>query len=174
MALAVAMLVAAVAPGATPAGPGGVVRSAEADPTTKPPAKPAVTPASLEQRFTTEAKPFMVNHCFHCHGNGKTKGDLSLDKYLTWQDVQKDKQIWTHIIEVLQQGLMPPEERKQPTKEEKDKVIAFASDAMEYLDCSGPRDPGFVAIHRLNKNEYNNTIRDLVAVDFKPADDFPA
>jgi hypothetical protein len=45
---------------------------------------------------------------------------------------------------------------------------------MSLCDCSGPRDPGRVAIHRLNKNEYNNTIRDLVGVDFQPGKDFPA
>src|SRR5204862_6936859 len=40
-------------------------------------------------------------------------------------------------------------------------------------DCTGPRDPGRVTIRRLNRAEYNNTIRDLVGVDFKPAADFP-
>ena len=49
-----------------------------------------------------------------------------------------------------------------------------SGEALEFLDDSEPRDPGFVAIHRLNRAEYNNTIRDLVGVDFKPATDFPA
>src|SRR5690606_29839192 len=38
----------------------------------------------------------------------------------------------------------------------------------------GPHDPGRVTIRRLNRNEYNNTIRDLLGVDFRPADDFPS
>jgi hypothetical protein len=41
------------------------------------------------------------------------------------------------------------------------------------VDCSKP-DPGRVTLRRLNRTEYNNTIRDLVGVDFQPADDFPA
>ena len=42
-------------------------------------------------------------------------------------------------------------------------------------DPAAPRDPGRVTIHRLNRNEYNNTVRDLLGVaDFRPADDFPA
>ena len=41
-------------------------------------------------------------------------------------------------------------------------------------DCSGPRNPGRVTLRRLNRTEYNNTIRDLIGVDFKPAGDFPA
>jgi hypothetical protein len=39
---------------------------------------------------------------------------------------------------------------------------------------SGPRDPGRVTLRRLNRAEYNNTIRDLLGVDFQPAKDFPA
>ena len=53
-------------------------------------------------------------------------------------------------------------------------VTEWIGNALTHCDCSGPRDPGRVAIHRLNRAEYNNTIRDLLAVDFHPADDFPA
>ena len=42
------------------------------------------------------------------------------------------------------------------------------------VDCGPARDPGRVTIRRLNRAEYNNTIRDLVGVDFQPADDFPS
>ncbi|MHC5544942.1 DUF1587 domain-containing protein, partial [Singulisphaera rosea] len=41
------------------------------------------------------------------------------------------------------------------------------------FDCTGERNAGRVTLRRLNRNEYNNTIRDLVGVDFKPAADFP-
>ena len=40
-------------------------------------------------------------------------------------------------------------------------------------DCTGPKDPGRVTIRRLNRAEYNNTIRDLLGIDFHPAEDFP-
>src|SRR5262249_21734368 len=42
------------------------------------------------------------------------------------------------------------------------------------VDCGLKRDPGRVTIRRLNRTEYNNTIRDLVGVNFQPAEDFPA
>ena len=44
---------------------------------------------------------------------------------------------------------------------------------LDQFDCTGPRNDGRVTIRRLNRTEYNNTIRDLVGVDFKPAADFP-
>src|SRR5688572_1575480 len=63
--------------------------------------------------------------------------------------------------------------RPQPAKEEVESITGWIGQALAYCDCSGPRDPGRVAIHRLNRTEYNNTIRDLVGVDFQPAADFP-
>src|SRR5207302_8636611 len=53
-------------------------------------------------------------------------------------------------------------------------VLKFVSDTFDAADAALPPDPGFVAIHRLNRSEYNNTIRDQVGVDFQPAADFPA
>src|SRR5207249_614593 len=70
---------------------------------------------------------------------------------------------------------MPPKKKMlQPTKEEREFVVAWISNSLTRLDCTSPKDPGRVTIRRLNRAEYNNTIRDLVGVDFKPADDFPA
>src|SRR3954467_15471979 len=45
---------------------------------------------------------------------------------------------------------------------------------MEKLDCGKESDPGRITIRRLNRSEYNNTIRDLFGIDFKPAEDFPS
>ena len=129
----------------------------------------------LDTRFATQVKPLLTQYCFGCHGNGKHKGDVTLDKYNTWKEVQADKQTWQTVMDVLGQGIMPPEEKPQPNKIEKEAISAWAAQAMDYIDCTGPRDPGHVTIHRLNRTEYNNTIRDLVGVaDFQPADDFPA
>ena len=136
--------------------------------------KPSAGGDLLNQRFVAQVKPILTQYCFGCHGNGKHKGDLTLDKFSTWKEAQADKQTWSTVMDVLGQGIMPPEEKPQPAKKDKDLIVTWAAEALDYIDCSGPRDPGHVVIHRLNRNEYNNTIHDLVGVDFKPADDFPA
>jgi hypothetical protein len=64
---------------------------------------------------------------------------------------------------------MPPEKEKQPTDAERAKLIAW----VKSLSANDAPDPGRVTVRRLNRFEYNNTIRDLVGIDFKPADDFP-
>ena len=53
-------------------------------------------------------------------------------------------------------------------------MLAWIDGRLARFDCGQERDPGRVTIRRLNRNEYNNTIRDLLHVDLKPAEDFPA
>jgi hypothetical protein len=71
---------------------------------------------------------------------------------------------------------MPPEDRPQPSPEEVTRLAAGIKVALQEQDSKAPAspNPGRVTIRRLNRAEYNNTIRDLVGVDFRPADDFPA
>src|SRR5437588_9074861 len=94
-------------------------------------------------------------------------------KYAALLSVQGDRETWQAVCEQLSAGDMPPEEKPRPSKAEIAQLTSWVKDALSFRD-PGPRDPGRVTIHRLNRVEYNNTIRDLVGVDFKPAADFPA
>ena len=69
---------------------------------------------------------------------------------------------------------MPPPERPQPKPAEVEAVTAAIQGIFDRADAAAKPNAGRVTIRRLNRTEYNNTIRDLVGVDFKPADDFPA
>jgi hypothetical protein len=104
------------------------------------------------------------------------KGEIDLDPFASLESIQTNKQTWMRVSDAVQQRAMPPAKRKdQPTDDERKLITTWLKDALDYCDCSGPRDPGRVTIRRLNRNEYNNTVRDLLGVsDFKPAADFPA
>ena len=124
--------------------------------------------------FAKEVKPLMQNYCFKCHGNGKKKGGLALDEFIASPAGAKDDKTWEHVLENLRTGEMPPDdEAKQPTLEEREKIMKWIDLAVFAVDPDNP-DPGRVTIRRLNRVEYNNTIHDLIGVDFQPADDFPA
>ena len=127
--------------------------------------------------FGKDVVPFLTKHCYSCHGGGKSKGDVTLDKYRDAQAVLKDRDVWEKVVEMLQTGQMPPKSkdnsRPRPTPFEVDLVTRAIDGMLEHFDCTGARDDGRVTIRRLNRVEYNNTIRDLVGVDFKPAADFP-
>src|SRR5690606_590600 len=61
----------------------------------------------------------------------------------------------------------------QPSEKELQAFVEWLQAALDDIDCSEQRNPGRVTLRRLNRAEYDNTIRDLVGVDFHPAEDFP-
>jgi len=137
------------------------------------PAAPSVrTPAAADKAFKSDLVPLFQEYCYKCHGNGKSKGDLALDSFKSTADVLAAGEKWKTLHEYVQTYQMPPETEPQPTQAERDRITGWIDSALFKIDPDHP-DPGRVTIHRLNRAEYNNTIRDLVGVDFKPADDFP-
>lgn len=126
------------------------------------------------QTFDKDIVPLLTKYCTGCHSSAKPKGKLSL-VFTDVSQAGKNKQIWEKVIQRLRAGEMPPKDRPRPTVEELAKLRAWIDRDMLAVDCTGKRDPGRVTIRRLNKAEYNNTLRDLLFVrDFNASDDFPA
>ncbi|MCI0743885.1 MAG: DUF1592 domain-containing protein [Verrucomicrobia subdivision 3 bacterium] len=116
--------------------------------------------------------PLLKQYCFECHGHGKKKGDLALDAWKTETGALADRPTWQRVMNVLEGGEMPPKKKPQPSAAERQLLVKWIDAAVFKCDCDNP-DPGRVTIRRLNRAEYNNTIRDLIGVDFRPAQDFP-
>jgi hypothetical protein len=127
-----------------------------------------------EQTFQNRIVPLLRRYCFECHQGEKAKGGLSLDVYVSESHARKDRKNWQAVQHVLASGDMPPRNKPQPSRQEREFLIQWIENTLTKVDCSGPRDPGRVTLRRLNRAEYNNTIRDLCGVDIKPADDFPS
>jgi len=125
------------------------------------------------KKLFTEVQPLLDAYCYKCHGNGKKKGGLAMDAYKSPEASLQDHKTWGMVLENLRTGDMPPDDEKQPTLAEREKIMKWIDTAVFACDPARP-DPGRVTIRRLNRAEYNNTIRDLVGVNFQPADDFPA
>jgi len=68
---------------------------------------------------------------------------------------------------------MPPEDEPQPAEPKRQAVATWIDRELKRIDRMTPPDPGRITARRLNRNEYNNTITELLGVDMRPADDFP-
>lgn len=77
------------------------------------------------------------------------------------------------VKEAVSKKEMPPKNKPIPTDSERKSVIDWINDSFTRIDCGKEKDPGRPTVRRLNRSEYNNTIRDLVGINFQPADDFP-
>jgi Protein of unknown function (DUF1587)/Protein of unknown function (DUF1592) len=96
----------------------------------------------------------------------------TIGKCLT--SVRSQQKTWERVREYVEGGVMPPEERPQPSREEAARLTQWIKSALKPEECGRTFDPGRVTIRRLNRAEFNNTIRDLIGIDFHPADDFPS
>jgi Protein of unknown function (DUF1592)/Protein of unknown function (DUF1588)/Protein of unknown function (DUF1587)/Protein of unknown function (DUF1585)/Protein of unknown function (DUF1595)/Ca-dependent carbohydrate-binding module xylan-binding len=124
--------------------------------------------------YQKDVLPFLNKYCVSCHGKVKPKADLSFDKFKDEQSVLKDRKTWDNVQHMLKAHEMPPMNRPQPAPAEVDGALKAIDGLFAALDRNARPNVGRVTIRRLNRTEYDNTIRDLVGVDFKPAEDFPA
>ncbi len=124
--------------------------------------------------FARDIRPFLRFHCVDCHGGDEPEAGLSLDSYEDSAQVQTDFEVWEKMLRALRSREMPPQDEPQPPDAEYLAVIGHIEAELAKFDCTGPQSPGRVTIRRLNRVEYNNTIRHLVGINFRPADDFPS
>lgn len=132
--------------------------------------KPAV-PTDTDS-FKQSIAPLLDRYCTVCHGAGRKRGGVDLERFKDESAALKEPKLWLQVQTLLQQGEMPPRNRPQPNLTEREAINAWINKRVVVGD--GKRDPGRVTMRRLNRAEYNNTIRDLIGISFKPADDFPA
>lgn len=132
------------------------------------------TPTSDEftASLNSEIQPLLQVYCSRCHGPGTLTAGIDFSEYQTHQAVIRARPIWVRALRVLRENEMPPD-GPQPAIEERIRLINWIDDAINNLDWSEYRNPGSVTIPRLNRREYDNTIRDLTGLDLRPAEAFP-
>jgi mono/diheme cytochrome c family protein len=125
--------------------------------------------------FAQDLRPLFAKYCVMCHGGSKPKAHLALDAFKDEASILKSPDVLDKIQEKIRAREMPPQNKPQPNEAEQKLITHWIDTKLAKLSQSdGKRDPGRVTIRRLNRVEYNNTIRDLVGIDFHAADDFPA
>ncbi len=115
----------------------------------------------------------LETYCFDCHDSSSAKGDLDLEKALLERPLVRNRRLWENVAERIRSGDMPPKKRPQPAAEDRLRLRAWVRQEIEHFPYEKIRDPGYAPARRLTREEYNRTIRDLVGLDLRPADQFP-
>jgi hypothetical protein len=132
----------------------------------------ALAAAEAAPDFAHGIRPLLETYCFKCHGPEKRKGDVDLAAIAGDEDAaRRATRVWRAALPVLHHHEMPPEKSPQPSQAERERLITWISGLRRPM---GAPDPGRVTVRRLNRSEYDNTIRDLIGLDLKPSADFPA
>jgi hypothetical protein len=116
-------------------------------------------------------RAFLNEYCVTCH-NEKTKtANLMLDK-LNVEQTGENAETWEKVVRKLRTGMMPPAGARRP---ERSVIDAFTSNLEASLDHSAAAkpNPGTTALHRLNRTEYSNAIRDLLSLPIDATSQLP-
>lgn len=124
------------------------------------------------ESFAARIHPILSSYCFDCHADGMSKGQVSFDEPGA-EELVGDKELWLRVLKNVRAGLMPPERKEKPTPEEVAALEEWIKREAFGIDPHDP-DPGKVTLRRLNRDEYRNTIRDLMGVEFDVDEEFPA
>ncbi|HVW86854.1 MAG TPA: DUF1587 domain-containing protein, partial [Bryobacteraceae bacterium] len=106
--------------------------------------------------------PFLTKNCFGCHNDKARTANLSLETY------RADPAVWEKVLDRISSGRMPPPGTPRPPRADIAAATGWIRNAAGIADA-----PARTTAHRLNRVEYNNTIRDLLGVSLRPADEFP-
>jgi hypothetical protein len=122
------------------------------------------------QTFEQHVQPVLAKHCFACHNSKLALARLDLAAVRSDQDANAHPRVWEKVREKVSTRKMPP--AGQPALNEAD-LAAITKWIDGFVKPASAAEPGRVVARRLNRVEYNNTIRDLLAVPGRPADEFP-
>ncbi|HEV8319245.1 MAG TPA: DUF1592 domain-containing protein [Vicinamibacterales bacterium] len=112
-------------------------------------------------------------YCVTCHNDRLKTAGLALDT-LNLDDVSVDAAVWEKVIRKLRTNAMPPPGRPRPDAATQATLVGWLESSIDRQATANPRPGRTEAIHRLNRAEYQNAIRDLLGVDVDVASMLPA
>jgi hypothetical protein len=119
------------------------------------------------------ARPFFARYCQSCHTGPKPKGNFRLDSLSVDFGDKANRERWLTVVERLKAGTMPPKEKPRPPAQDVQAVSSWINRQVEQAVHISSASQGRVVLRRLNRAEYENTIRDLLAVDVDLKDLLP-
>jgi cytochrome c5 len=130
--------------------------------------QPAASHAASAQRALVD------KYCVTCHNQRLKTAGLMLDK-MDLDRVPESAEVWEKVLRKLAGGMMPPLGAPRPDPASVDTLVSFLETTIDRAGLANPN-PGRSPLHRLNRSEYANAIRDLLALDVDatallPADD---
>ncbi|MCA9247712.1 MAG: DUF1587 domain-containing protein, partial [Planctomycetales bacterium] len=134
----------------------------------------AIAQPNDTKTFRDDIRPLLARYCLACHSAGEKQGELDLEQYQSLDDVRRRVKPWQAVAVQLEAREMPPKDERQPTAEERQRLVSWTEQMLAAEARARAGDPGRRPLRRLSHAEYDNTVRDLTGVDLRPAREFPA
>jgi mono/diheme cytochrome c family protein/cytochrome c553 len=121
--------------------------------------------------FNQVVTPFLETHCTTCHGEKKQKGDLRVDTLARDFTNAVVAGHWMEIMDRINSGDMPPKKQPRPKPKDIARVADLITAQLSEADAARQASEGeTVSFHRLSREEYRNTIHDLLGITYDASD----
>ncbi|HMO64965.1 MAG TPA: DUF1592 domain-containing protein [Verrucomicrobiota bacterium] len=124
--------------------------------------------------YDTVLKPLLKEYCYSCHGPTRPRAEINLEQFQAAPRFIETRDLWEKVRDQIESREMPPENKPQPSEADRTRMIEFIDAELARFDCTEDANPGKVTIRRLNRAEYQNTIRDLLGIWYDTHENFPA
>jgi len=134
-----------------------------------------VSPTAAEEPadpFQERVLPVLETYCFDCHSEIYAEAGIVLDRYADEAAAFEDSKTWFRVRNALEGRIMPPVDMPQPSLDELEAVVTWIEQDYVAAQADGTSAP--VVIRRLNRRQYDNTVRDLLGLELRLSELFPA
>lgn len=128
------------------------------------------TVAWTDEVHTKTVVPFLKSHCLRCHGPETQESDLRLDTLSADFTASGTARHWIEVMDRINLGEMPPEGEPRPKLKEQQAVVSWIANGLREAERASLSSGGRVLLRRMNRQEYANTVRDLLKVKFLPGE----
>ena len=139
------------------------------DPTQKP-GQESLDDRLLRQ-LNQEIRPLLKTHCGECHMGESNEAGVNLEDYKEIEKIREHASTWEQIRGVIRAEAMPPPEESKLDRQARERLASWIQSALHEVDCDCEQPTPPVTLRRLNQVEYDNTVRDLLGIDFYPSKD---
>ncbi|MGE5191183.1 MAG: DUF1592 domain-containing protein [Deltaproteobacteria bacterium] len=136
-------------------------------------APPTTTQTADARHFEDQFRPLLARHCVDCHRGDKPKGHFRLDNLTPDFADGPTRRHWTAVVERLQAGEMPPREKPRPPEKDVQALIDWLGPRLAAADAAARAAQGRVVLRRLNRDEYENTVCDLLGIKVNLKEQLP-
>ncbi len=123
--------------------------------------------------FDTAAKSFFKTYCVACHGADVQEAALRIDRLADDLDDADALRVWVKILDKVSSGKMPPPGEERPAQRDVRSFMQELNGKLHAASLARQRREGRVVLRRLNRNEYETTLRDLLGPQVEVMDLLP-
>ncbi|MFT5526817.1 MAG: mono/diheme cytochrome c family protein [Pirellulaceae bacterium] len=133
--------------------------------TTMANAKPPDGTSTAAIGYAGTVKPFVTRHCVACHGAKTAKAGYRIDRIGSDFTAPSVAEQWKEVIDRINAGEMPPKGQPRPEAKQSAAMVAWVNERLRAVELAAHDTGGRIPMRRLNRDEYANTVRDLLRLD---------